>query len=91
MPRFAPAAGSQSLLDERKTTHGDYAKNARISQAIKLIMREEADDDMPDICRESLEMIALKMSRILSGHWNYADHWDDISGYAKLASEACEE
>ena len=35
-------------------------------------------------------MIALKLSRILSGQANFKDHWDDISGYAKLASEACE-
>ena len=34
-------------------------------------------------------MIALKLSRILSGQSNFKDHWDDIAGYAKLASEAC--
>ena len=36
-------------------------------------------------------MIALKLSRILSGQSNFKDHWDDIAGYAKLGSEACTE
>jgi hypothetical protein len=39
--------------------------------------------------REALDMIALKLSRILSGQANFKDHWDDIAGYAKLGSEAC--
>jgi len=34
-------------------------------------------------------MIALKLSRILSGQADFKDHWDDIAGYAKLASEVC--
>ena len=33
---------------------------------------------------ESLEMIALKIARILSGNPDYSDHWDDVIGYAKL-------
>jgi hypothetical protein len=35
-------------------------------------------------------MIALKLSRILSGQANFKDHWNDIAGYAKLGSEACD-
>jgi hypothetical protein len=31
-------------------------------------------------------MIALKLSRILSGKPDEQDHWDDIAGYARLAS-----
>jgi hypothetical protein len=39
---------------------------------------------------ESLEMIAHKIGRILAGNENFHDHWDDIAGYAKLGSEACD-
>jgi hypothetical protein len=35
--------------------------------------------------REALDYIAGKLARILSGQPGYADHWDDIAGYAKLA------
>jgi hypothetical protein len=34
--------------------------------------------------REALEMIAHKISRILAGDPHFADHWTDISGYARL-------
>jgi len=37
--------------------------------------------------KESLEMILLKCGRILSGDPSFADHWDDIAGYAKLANK----
>jgi len=33
---------------------------------------------------EALEMIAVKIARILSGDPEYPDHWDDVIGYAKL-------
>jgi hypothetical protein len=78
------------LLVERQSTHGDFATNAAISQAIKRIIHADTSlRDLSPVHREALDMIALKLSRILSGHANYAGHWDDIAGYAKLASEAC--
>jgi hypothetical protein len=33
---------------------------------------------------EALEMIAGKIARILSGNPDFADHWDDVIGYAQL-------
>lgn len=44
---------------------------------------------MPIEHREALDMIACKLSRILSGQSNFHDHWLDISGYAELARKAC--
>lgn len=41
------------------------------------------DDDM----KEALDMICLKMSRILSGKANTKDHWTDIAGYATLIAD----
>jgi len=32
----------------------------------------------------ALEMISLKLARIICGDPNFADHWDDIAGYAEL-------
>ena len=39
--------------------------------------------------RESLDMIAHKIGRILAGDPDFRDHWDDIAGYAKLVADKC--
>ena len=78
------------LLQERKKTHGSFEQNASISQAIKHIYHSKGHYPAENfVYCEALDMIALKLSRILSGQANFKDHWDDIAGYAKLASEAC--
>lgn len=79
------------LLQERVKTHGSFVHNANISQAIKTIMHRPFNAYvMSDVHREALDMIALKLSRILSGQANFKDHWADIAGYAKLGEEACD-
>ena len=78
------------LLQQRQTTHGSFADNAEISQRIKDAMALNRAHRAP-VFNEALDMIALKISRICSGHENFKDHWDDIAGYAKLAAEACTE
>lgn len=86
------------LLQEREKTHGSFYANAEIAQQLKALFREhgygqdnmQADSRVKAVYREALDMIALKLSRILSGQANFKDHWDDIAGYAKLGSEACE-
>jgi len=40
---------------------------------------------MPAFAKESLDMIANKIARILNGNYYYDDSWRDISGYATLA------
>lgn len=85
------------ILTEREKTHGSFAKNAKYSQHLKNVFRnlegpfvgESSYRKLSSVHREALDMIALKLSRILSGQADFKDHWDDIAGYAKLASEAC--
>ena len=82
------------LLTEREKTHGWFAKNAELSQAIKDIIKKNIEfrgtsHTANAIHREALDMIALKLSRILSGQADFKDHWLDIAGYAKLGAEAC--
>ena len=38
----------------------------------------------------ALDMIAVKISRILSGNPSHKDSWVDIAGYAKLISDRLE-
>jgi len=81
---------AQALIAERGKTHGAFAENARISQAIKAIARGVPGWlELTDVQREALEMIALKLSRILSGNPHEVDHWDDVAGYAALAARSC--
>ena len=78
-------------LVEREKTHGSFQQNADISSALKVIFREHDEKILSSIHREALDMIALKLSRILSGQANFKDHWRDLSGYSLLAMEACDE
>lgn len=79
------------LLHERQGTHGDFADNARIAQRLRACWRVEPTwQDMPMEQREALDMIAGKISRILSGQATFKDHWADIAGYATLAERACD-
>jgi hypothetical protein len=92
---LAPGAGPaprDPLLVARQRTHGDFRSNAEISQRIKKIFRDNTVTVSPgtsNVHLEALDIIALKLSRILSGQADYADHWRDVAGYAKLAEEAC--
>ena len=75
------------LLDARETTHGDFAVTARVAQQLKQIIRNtgQLNANLTDIQRESLDMIATKIARIVAGDCAHADHWQDIIGYATLA------
>lgn len=78
------------LLVERQRTHGSFQTNAELSQHLKSVMFTGGYRTLSPIHAEALDMIALKIGRVLSGQANHKDHWDDIAGYAKLASEACD-
>lgn len=76
------------LLAERGNTHGDYTHHAAVTQDLKDVMRTHKGwMALSQDQRETLEMIQHKVGRILAGNPNYADHWDDIAGYARLSSQ----
>ena len=85
----------QAILDERGSRYGSFLDNARISQALSSIVREEFNRRRTSSAAifiqsyqiEALEMICHKIARILSGDPYYADNWDDIAGYAQLGKE----
>lgn len=73
------------ILDEREKTHGDYYRVAMMAQELKDVMRRGKNwKTLDDTQRETLEMIASKIGRIMSGNPHEADHWRDIAGYAAL-------
>ena len=76
-----------NLLGERQKSHGTYSEVSSICQAIKRTMRQSSGwDHLANEQAEALEMIAMKIARILSGNASFADHWEDIEGYARLVS-----
>lgn len=80
------------ILTEREKTHGIYKNHADIAQRLKFTMRKTPGwQVLTDSQAEALEMIAHKIARILNGNPNINDHWDDIAGYATLASKTVTE
>jgi DNA-directed RNA polymerase subunit RPC12/RpoP len=75
----------EETLEKRHETYGSFDNQACMSQDLKATMGLGVNwKDLPDTHREVLEMIALKISRILTGDYNDYDTWHDIIGYAKL-------
>lgn len=74
-----------NILKQREQTHGDYNEVARVSQALKSALRHGPIEEVPAVIRESLELICMKMARIVCGDHNEPDHYVDIKGYAQLA------
>lgn len=72
-----------SVIDEREKTHGDYERVARLSQNLKTLIRSEPHQ-LTHRQLESLEMICVKIARIVCGNPNEPDHWIDVQGYAEL-------
>lgn len=74
------------MLADRERKYGNFLRQAMITADIKhAMMRHIAWSEVlaPDQ-REALEMIAVKIARIVSGDANYADNWIDIAGYSTL-------
>ena len=77
------------LLDCRQATHGDFADNAHIAQALKLVFRSAPNwPALTEVQREALEMLSGKLARFLSGDSAHADHIDDAIGYLTLITRA---
>jgi Domain of unknown function (DUF6378) len=89
-PRSVLSDATAALILERGKTHGDFTDHARITQNLKGMMSSEDRYLFLNACqRESLEMIAHKIGRIIAGDPDFRDHWMDISGYAMLVAERC--
>jgi len=74
-------------LAQRETTRADYGDHAATTQKIKDVIRSGRTYGKLDAHeRETLDMIAHKIGRIVSGNPHFHDHWHDIAGYAVLSA-----
>lgn len=88
VPPPAPMDGLTATLAERAKTHGEYKSHARVTQALKEVIRTgDTYGQCSDHEKETLDMIAHKIGRIVSGDPHFTDHWHDIAGYARLSEE----
>ena len=79
---------TDDLLQERGKTHGDWAHQSAVAASIKLVLREAlgySSRELPPPLSEALDIIAVKLARIVCGDALEPDHWRDIAGYARLA------
>ena len=75
-------------LKERNGVHGNFSETAFMADNLKqLIACGKLYGSTTPVQREALDMIAVKIARILSGNPHFADHWHDIQGYALLAEQ----
>jgi len=93
MERLMALDSTESLISERHKTHGAYNDTARIIQSFKRVVRNElyhrhtrGQAPLTDSQYESMDMILVKIGRIISGDSAYEGHWSDIAGYAKIAN-----
>lgn len=85
---------TEKLIKERGKTHGAYADHARVTQRLKAIIhdelarrkgRKQRDLSAPQL--ETIDMILHKIGRVIAGDPDIHDHWDDMAGYATIASK----
>ena len=80
--------GVEATLEERGKRYGEFDGHAFVTQSLKRVMRfDKGWDKLTNSQKESLEIIAHKIGRILNGDPNYADSWHDIAGYALLVGK----
>ena len=76
---------TQEILTQRGNRYGLFKNHSEITQAIKHIMQTTENwQHLEPAMKESLEMIAHKIGRILNGDPYYDDSWIDIAGYSQL-------
>lgn len=72
----------QQTLKERGERYGTFAQNGALYHALKTLLTTEKASPVQQMC---LDMIAMKLSRMINGDINYRDNWVDIIGYCKGA------
>jgi hypothetical protein len=78
--------GRMKIIEDRQETHGNFVDNASVAQRIKAVLRTAPGwDRMSPVQKEALDLISIKVARIVSGKNREPDHWKDIKGYAYLA------
>jgi hypothetical protein len=82
-----------AILDEREGQYGSFMQSSDTAVKIKGAIHNALMRNNPEILPDqmiALDMIALKISRIVNGDAAHLDSWIDIAGYAKLVADRLE-
>lgn len=75
----------EEILSQREETHGEFVDVAKSSQLLKNTLRYSGFYAFrSDIQKEALEMICVKIARLVSSQQIHRDNVVDIIGYATL-------
>lgn len=77
----------ESILIEREKAYGDFSQVAQVYSGIKEALAIDTYNNVDARFKAALDMIAMKMARVVCGNPNHKDTWDDIAGYATLISK----
>ena len=80
----------EKILDAREEQYGSFLQSAHLAVTLKGTMHNaiaRADLHLFPDQLLALDMIAVKISRILTGNPSHLDSWLDIAGYAKLVAD----
>ncbi len=86
----AAPEGIDATLAERGTKYGKFIDQAAVTYKLKNVLREHSSNHSKSYSydqAEALDMICVKLGRIVNGDSDYADSWVDIAGYAKLVAD----
>lgn len=75
---------------DRQKQHGDFKPNAELVQELKWAIRKHYQPYTPPPVKEALDNICQKIGRIVTGQYDYTDHWKDIQGYSERILELIE-
>lgn len=78
----------QDTLNERQGTHGNYVDQSILASTVLASFRSGPNwRHLSPAQEQALIMMAVKISRILTGDPDHADSWHDIAGYASLVEQ----
>lgn len=78
------------VLKQRGQRYGKFSDNAKSSQAIQNILKQNPQIENDEVLSEAVTYIAQKLSRLANGDATYIDTWRDIAGYALLVVDYLE-
>ena len=82
----------EAVLEERGARYGEFRGHAKVCQDLKAVMRDAPSwEKCNNSQKQSLEVIADKIARMLNGDPDYEDNWVDIIGYSQLILNELEE
>jgi hypothetical protein len=77
----------EETLNERHNTYGVFADLARTTFAIREVIYAELEKRNKVLDPDqlyALEMIIVKIGRLINGDASHEDSWKDIAGYSQL-------